>query len=157
VDAEDRALVAGRTVTTLPVERRVDVLAPVDVVERAEEELPFGGAKQGQAEAPVRQADLSGGVRDLVAVVAVRAPGGGPLGAAQVERGGVVEGDRGRVTGGADARPVGVFRQQVPAGARPPLPVAAVVEGAEVRVADRAGVPALRPFAVGRGVTVAAV
>src|SRR5262249_11607361 len=83
VDAEDRALVAGRTVTALAVERCVDVLAAVDVVERAEEELPCGGAEQGQAEPPVRQADLPGDAGDLVTVVAVDAPGGGPPGAAQ--------------------------------------------------------------------------
>src|SRR5207245_11669392 len=71
-DAEDGALVARGAVAAVAVQRRAGVLAAVHVVERAEEELPFGRAQQPQVEAAVRDAEPPvADARDLVAVIAV--------------------------------------------------------------------------------------
>src|SRR5262249_51351955 len=149
VDAhpEDDSLVARRTVAAFLVHRSVGILAAIDVVERAEEELSLPRALKPQAEAPVRQAvHAGGGVGDLVAEVTMHPLRRHPLHLSQIERGGVGEAERRCMARSANARAVGMVLQEAPAAFRSAVPVGAVVEIAEVFPGRTAGVGARRPL-----------
>ena len=115
MDAEDDTLMARGAKATVTHEGRVDILAAIDIVERAEESLPFARTGEAKAIAPVGEADLSpGGAGNFVAKVAVDPVSGDAANLPQVVERVVVGGEGGRVTGRADARAVGVFIEQTP-------------------------------------------
>jgi hypothetical protein len=107
VDAKDDAFVTRRTVTAVVVKTRVGILATVDIIERSEEQLPFGRPQEAQIKTAVRQARWTfARASDFVTEVAVDAARCDAADPAKVETRGIMFAYRWRVTGGADASAV---------------------------------------------------